>query len=85
MYVLFIGAFIEPRFGARKAAVALFGIHLVGIGWRCRWHGFLNRKVLKTGNSPFILEMPEYHMPHLLNVRRRVRCGGMDFLQRVAE
>ncbi|HNL12185.1 MAG TPA: nucleoside recognition domain-containing protein, partial [Turneriella sp.] len=33
--------------------------------------------------SPFILEMPEYHMPHLPNVRRRVYDAAKDFLQRV--
>ncbi|HNJ65102.1 MAG TPA: ferrous iron transporter B, partial [Turneriella sp.] len=83
VYVLFIGAFIEPRFGALWAAVALFGMHLVGIAVAMPLAWLLNRKVLKTGTSPFILEMPEYHMPHLPNVRRRVYDAAKDFLQRV--
>ena len=83
VYVLFIGAFIEPRFGALWAAVALFGMHLVGIAVAMPLAWLLNRKVLKKGTSPFILEMPEYHMPHLPNVRRRVYDAAKDFLQRV--
>lgn len=83
VYVLFIGAFIEPRFGALWAAVALFGMHLVGIVVAMPLAWLLNRKVLKTGTSPFILEMPEYHLPHLPNVRRRVYDAAKDFLQRV--
>ncbi|GAB4439025.1 MAG: ferrous iron transporter B [Turneriella sp.] len=83
VYVLFIGAFIEPRFGALWAAVALFGMHLVGIAVAMPLAWLLNRKVLKTGTSPFILEMPEYHLPHWPNVRRRVYDAAKDFLQRV--
>jgi ferrous iron transport protein B len=83
VYVLFIGAFIEPRFGALWAAFALFGMHLVGIAVAMPLAWLLNRKVLKTGTSPFILEMPEYHLPHWPNVWRRVYDAAKDFLQRV--
>jgi ferrous iron transport protein B len=83
VYVLFIGAFIEPRYGALWAAVALFGMHLVGIAVAMPLAWLLNRKVLKTGTSPFILEMPEYHLPHWPNVRRRMYDAAKNFLQRV--
>ena len=83
VYVLFIGAFIEPRFGALWAAVALFAMHLVGIAVAMPLAWLLNRKVLKTGTSPFILEMPEYHLPHWPNVWRRVYDAAKDFLRRV--
>lgn len=83
VYVLFIGAFIEPRFGALWAAIALFGMHLVGIAVALPLAWLLNHKVLKTGQSPFILELPEYHLPHWPNVRRRVYDAAKDFLQRV--
>jgi ferrous iron transport protein B len=83
VYVLFIGAFIEPRYGALWAAVALFGMHLVGIAVAMPLAWLLNRKVLKTGTSPFILEMPEYHLPHWPNVRRRIYDAAQNFLQRV--
>lgn len=84
VYVLFIGAFIEPRFGALWAAVALFAMHLVGISIAMPLAWLLNRHVLrKTGESPFILELPEYHIPHLQNVWRRVYDAAMNFLRRV--
>jgi ferrous iron transport protein B len=84
VYVLFIGAFIEPRFGAIWAAVALFAMHLVGISIAMPLAWLLNRHVLrKTGESPFILELPEYHLPRLQNVWRRVYDASMNFLKRV--
>lgn len=84
VYVLFIGAFIEPRFGALWAAVALFAMHLVGISIAMPLAWLLNHKVLKkTSESPFILELPEYHLPHLQNVWRRVYDAAMNFLRRV--
>ncbi len=84
VYILFIGSFIEPRYGALWAAVTLFGMHLVGIVVAMPLAWLLNRKVLKTGQSPFILELPEYRMPHWPNVWRRVYDAAMDFLRGVA-
>lgn len=83
VYVLFIGAFIEPRAGALWAAAALFGMHLVGISVAMPLAWLLNRKILKTGQSPFMLELPEYRRPHLPNVFRRVYDAATDFLKRV--
>ncbi|MBX3723052.1 MAG: ferrous iron transporter B [Turneriella sp.] len=83
VYVLFIGAFIEPRLGALWAAAALFGMHLVGIAVAMPLAWLLNRKILKTGESPFILELPEYRRPYLPNVFRRVYDAATDFLKRV--
>ncbi|MBS0618369.1 MAG: ferrous iron transporter B [Spirochaetes bacterium] len=83
VYVLFIGAFIEPRYGALWAAATLFGMHLVGIAVALPLAWLLNRKVLKTGTSPFILELPEYRKPHWPNVWRRVYDAAQNFLRRV--
>lgn len=83
VYVLFIGAFIEPRAGALWAAAALFGMHLVGIAVAMPLAWLLNRKILKTGESPFLLELPEYRKPYLPNVVRRVYDAATDFLKRV--
>ena len=83
VYVLFIGAFIEPRAGALWAAAALFGMHLVGISVAMPLAWLLNRKILKTGQSPFVLELPEYRKPHFPNVFRRVYDAATDFLKRV--
>lgn len=83
VYVLFIGAFVEPRFGALWAAATLFGMHLVGISVAMPLAWLLNRKILKSGESPFILELPEYNLPHWPNVWRRVYDAAMNFLKRV--
>lgn len=83
VYVLFIGAFIEPRFGALWAAVSLFAMHLVGVTVAMPLAWLLNRKILKAGESPFVLELPEYHRPHWPNVWRRVYDAAMNFLKRV--
>lgn len=83
VYLLFIGAFIEPRFGALVAAICLFGMHLVGIAVAMPMAWLLNRKILKSEQSPFILELPEYHMPHWPNVWRRVYDAARNFLVRV--
>ena len=83
VYVLFIGAFVEPRFGALWAAATLFAMHLVGISVAMPLAWLLNRKILKAGESPFILELPEYHLPHWPNVWRRVYDAAMNFLKRV--
>lgn len=83
VYVLFIGAFVEPKFGALWAAAALFAMHLVGIAIAMPLAWLLNRKILKTSESPFILELPEYHMPHWPNVWRRVYDSARGFLVRV--
>lgn len=84
VYILFIGSFIEPRYGALWAAATLFGMHLVGIVVAMPLAWLLNHKVLKSGRSPFILELPEYRFPHWPNVRRRVYDAAMDFLRGVA-
>ncbi|MBV6492273.1 MAG: Fe(2+) transporter FeoB [Turneriella sp.] len=83
VYVLFIGAFIEPRAGALWAAVALFGMHLVGIVVALPLAYLLNRKVLKAGEGTFMLELPEYRLPHWPNVFRRVYDAGSDFIKTV--
>ena len=83
VYVLFIGAFVEPRVGALWAAAALFGMHLVGISVAMPLAWLLNKKILKAGESPFVLELPEYRRPYLPNVVRRVYDAAMDFLKRV--
>ncbi|MCS6972125.1 MAG: ferrous iron transporter B [Leptospiraceae bacterium] len=83
VYVLFIGAFIEPRFGALWAGVALFGMHLVGLVVAMPLALLFNRS-LRGREAPFILELPEYHWPHWPNVRRRIQDAVSDFLRRVA-
>ncbi|GAB4173342.1 MAG: ferrous iron transport protein B [Terrimicrobiaceae bacterium] len=82
VYVLFIGAFVEPTYGPIVAGWTLFAMHFVGaavalpIGW------FLNRVILKIQAQPFILEMPPYRVPTLRNVVIRMWERGREFVVR---
>jgi len=83
VYVLFIGAFIEPRYGALAAAASLFLMHFVGIAVAMPIAWLLNHKILKTAESPFILELPEYRMPRFINLWRRTYDAVTNFIKRV--
>src|SRR5439155_15846503 len=48
VYILLIGAFIEPKFGAAWAGFALFAMHFVGLAVAIPVVLVLNKRVLKT-------------------------------------
>ncbi len=80
VYVLLIGAFIEPQFGAGWAAFTLFAMHALGLLAALPIAWFLNRNLLKTPTMPFVLEMPPYRMPKLRNVTLRAGQAGLSFV-----
>ncbi len=82
VYMLFIGAFIEPAFGAGWAAFALFAMHALGIIISLPIAWVLNRGILNTPSIPFVLEMPPYKMPQAYNVLYRAYEASKDFLIR---
>lgn len=82
VYVLFIGAFIEPHYGALWAGAMLFGMHFLGLFVALPISFILNRGVLKTPPSPFVLEMPPYRMPLVKNVAIRVYEAAKKFVVR---
>lgn len=63
VYILLIGAIIEPRYGPWVAGLSLFGMHALGaiISVPIIW--FLNRNVLKGKRLPFLMELPPYQWP----------------------
>jgi ferrous iron transport protein B len=81
VYVLLIGAFIEPRFGAGWAGAALFGMHFVGLLVAIPVVFVLNRGFLKGRRLPFTLELPRYQMPRWRDVGLSVYSRGRMFLQ----
>lgn len=82
VYLLMIGAFIEPHFGAGWAALTLFGMHGLGLIVALPVAWILNRGVLKTPSIPFVLELPEYRWPSLTNVAFRAYEASKKFLLR---
>jgi ferrous iron transport protein B len=82
VYVLLIGAFIEPRYGAGWAAFCLFAMHLVGLAVAIPVAWFMNRFLLKIPAQAFVLEMPPYRRPVLSNMFFRLWEAGREFCVR---
>lgn len=82
VYVLLIGAFIEPAYGPVVAGWTLFGMHFVGalVAMPLAW--VMNRFVLRIQAQPFILEMPDYRVPAFRNVMMRMWERGREFVIR---
>lgn len=72
VYVLMIGAFIEPAHGPGVAAAALFAMHLLGplVALPLVW--VLQKKVLRAASPPFVLELPPYRQPMLRDLSWRL-------------
>lgn len=82
VYVLIIGAFIEPVYGTTWAAITLLVMHFVGILIALPIAFLLNRLVLKTPAQPFVMELPHYHIPKLRDVLIRMWEPGKEFIIR---
>ena len=82
VYVLMIGAFIEPTVGPLAAGLTLFLMHGVGAVTALPVAFILNRGVLRTPTVPFVLELPPYRRPHMRSTYYRVRDAGTKFLVR---
>ncbi len=79
VYILMIGAFIEPLYGAGWAAFVLFLMHILGLAVAIPVAWLLNHFVLKMPPQPFVLEMPPYRMPTVRNVFFRLWEAGKEF------
>ncbi len=82
VYVLLIGAFVEPTHGPIVAGWTLFLMHFVGAAVAMPLAWIFNRCVMKIKTQPFILEMPDYRVPTLRNVVIRMWERGREFVIR---
>ena len=82
VYVLMIGAFIEPVYGAAVAGLALFAMHFVGLVVAVPMAWALNKFILRTRPQPFLLEMPPYRRPRLRDILWRMWERAREFLVR---
>ena len=80
VYILLIGTFIEPLYGPLVAGAVLFAMHFAGLALALPLAWVLNRFFLKIKNQPFILEMPDYRVPTLRNIFRRILDRGREFV-----
>lgn len=83
VYLLFIGAFIEPRYGPGVAGAALFGMHFVGALFAAPLAWILNRCVAQNLRPmPFVMELPHYRVPQIRLVLIRMYESGKEFVIR---
>ncbi|WP_309380501.1 ferrous iron transport protein B [Cerasicoccus frondis] len=82
VYLLLIGAFVEPRFGPFIAAVSLFAMHIVGLAVAIPAAWVLTKFIVKTKPQPFLLEMPTYRVPRMGDVMLRMWHAGKEFMVR---
>lgn len=81
VYLLLIGAFIQPKFGPFWAGFALFAMHFLGLLVAIPVTWLLNRKVLKGKRLPFLLELPPYQWPRWRDVWLAMYFRGQVFLK----
>ncbi|HRK23112.1 MAG TPA: ferrous iron transport protein B, partial [Fimbriimonadaceae bacterium] len=81
VYLLLIGAFIEPHFGAGWAGFSLFAMHFLGLLVAIPVVFVLNRGILKGKRLPFLLELPPYQWPKWRDVWLAMYFRGKVFVQ----
>lgn len=80
VYILLIGAFIEPKFGAAWAGFTLFAMHFLGLLVSIPVVLVLNKGIIKGRRLPFLLELPPYQWPRLRDVLLAMYFRGKVFL-----
>lgn len=81
VYILLIGAVIEPRYGAFVAGLTLFAMHTVGLLLAIPIIFVLNRKMLRGSRLPFLMELPSYQWPKWRDVGQAMIGRAKVFLQ----
>lgn len=83
VYLLLIGAFVEPVYGPSVAGAALFSMHFIGaltaapLAWLL--HRTLDRSMVVR---PFVMELPPYRVPHFKQTLHRMYESGREFVLR---
>lgn len=80
VYMLMIGAFIEPQFGPYWAGFTLFAMHLLGFVLAIPVVYVLNKKMLKGKRLAFLLELPPYQWPKWKDVFIAMVTRGKVFV-----
>lgn len=81
VYVILIGAFIEPKFGAVWAGIALFAMHFVGLAVAIPIVLVLNKRVFRGSRLPFIMELPRYQWPKWRDVWTTMAIRARGFVE----
>lgn len=81
VYVIMIGAFVEPHYGAGVAGLVLLAMHFVGLLVALPVAYVINRMILKGKPQPFMLEMVSYRVPRMKAVLLGMLEKGWDFVK----
>jgi ferrous iron transport protein B len=85
IYILMIGAFIPKRtlLGGLMGmpTAVMLGLYVLGFLAAVTTARLLKSTVLKSGRTPFLLEMPAYRWPNLRSLGLRVYDRGMVFMK----
>ncbi len=83
VYLLLIGAFVEPRYGPAVAGATLFAMHFVGALAAAPLAWLLHRTLGRAAAPrPFVMELPPYRVPHLRQTLHRMFESGREFVLR---
>ena len=83
VYLLLIGAFVEPRYGPNVAGLALFGAHFIGALFAAPLAFILDKTLSRsTSSEPFVMELPRYRVPQWHHTLFRMYESGKDFVVR---
>jgi ferrous iron transport protein B len=83
VYLLLIGAFIEPRYGSNVAGATLFAMHFVGALVAAPFAWVLHKTVNKGRKpTPFVMELPHYRVPQVKLILFRMYESGKEFVVR---
>lgn len=82
VYLLLIGAFIEPRYGSFVAGLVLFAMHFVGLAVAIPVAWVLTRYVFHSQAQPFVMEMPPYRLPRPRDIFWRMWDAAWEFIKR---
>ncbi len=83
VYLLLIGAFVEPQYGPTVAGITLFAMHFVGALLAAPLAWVLNKTLSKgVAPEPFVMELPHYRIPHLKHTFFRMYESGKEFVMR---
>jgi ferrous iron transport protein B len=80
VYVLLIGAVIEPKFGPVWAGLSLFFMHFIGLAVAIPVVMILNKGWFKGKRLPFMMELPKYQWPRWKDVGITVISRAKVFL-----
>jgi ferrous iron transport protein B len=83
VYLLLIGAFVEPRYGPAVAGATLFAMHFVGAFLAAPIAWLLNQTLNKGQKpKPFLMELPPYRAPRFKTMIWRMYESGKEFIVR---